>query len=99
MRDLSRLRETEAGGYNQSHDYPARNTLATVSFMLSARNQFKGKVKSVKLGGVMAEVVIQVGKLELVSVITRESAERMALAAGKEVTAVIKSTEILIATD
>jgi molybdopterin-binding protein len=67
--------------------------------MLSARNQFKGKVKSVKLGSVMAEVVIQVGKLELVSVITRESAERMGLAKGKDVTAIIKSTEVLMATD
>jgi molybdopterin-binding protein len=67
--------------------------------MLSARNQFKGKVKSVKLGNVMAEVTIDVGNLELVSVITRESAERMGLAAGKEVTAVIKSTEVMVATD
>lgn len=67
--------------------------------MLSARNQFPGKVKSVKLGNVMAEVVIRVGKLEFVSVITRESAERMGLAVGKEVTAVIKSTEILLAAE
>jgi len=67
--------------------------------MLSARNQFKGKVKSVKLGNVMAEIVIDVGPIELVSVITRESAERMGLVAGKEVTAVIKSTEVLVATD
>ena len=38
--------------------------------MLSARNQFKGTVKSVKLGDVMAEVVVAVGSLEIVSAIT-----------------------------
>ncbi len=64
--------------------------------MLSARNQFKGTVKSVKLGSVMAEIVVTVGNLEIVSAITRGSAEHMALKAGDTVTAVIKSTEVLI---
>ena len=64
--------------------------------MLSARNQFKGTVKSVKLGNVMAEVVVAVGSLEIVSAITRGSAEHLGLKAGDEVTAVIKSTEVLI---
>jgi molybdopterin-binding protein len=64
--------------------------------MLSARNQFKGTVKSVKLGEVMAEVVISVGDLEIVSAITRGSAESLGLKAGDEVKAVIKSTEVLI---
>jgi len=66
--------------------------------MLSARNQFAGKVKSVKLGNVMAEIVVDVGSIELVSVITRDSAERMKLKPGKKVTAVIKSTEVMVAT-
>ena len=64
--------------------------------MLSARNQFKGTVKSVKLGNVMAEVVVTVGNLEFVSAITRTSAEQMNLKAGDAVKAVIKSTEVLI---
>ncbi len=64
--------------------------------MLSARNQFKGKIKSVKLGNVMAEVVISAGGLEIVSAITRASAEQMKLKKGNSVTAVIKSTEVLI---
>jgi molybdopterin-binding protein len=64
--------------------------------MLSARNQFKGTVKSVKLGSVMAEVVVTVGDLEIVSAITRGSAEYLGLKAGDTVTAVIKSTEVLI---
>jgi molybdopterin-binding protein len=65
--------------------------------MLSARNQFKGTVKSVKLGEVMAEVVVAVGDIEVVSVITRTSAEEMGLRPGDEVTAVIKSTEVILA--
>jgi len=64
--------------------------------MLSARNQFKGTIKSVKLGNVMAEVIITVGDIEFVSAITRTSAERLNLRAGDAVSAVIKSTEILI---
>ena len=64
--------------------------------MLSARNQFKGTVKSVKLGGIMAEVIVTVGNLEIVSAITKTSAEQMALKAGEEVTAIVKSTEVLI---
>ena len=64
--------------------------------MLSARNQFKGIVKSVKLGGIMAEVTVTVGNLEIVSAITRTSAEQMALQVGQEVMAIIKSTEVLI---
>jgi len=64
--------------------------------MLSARNQFKGKIKSVNLGNVVAEVIVAVGKLEIVSVISRASAEHLELKVGDEVTAVIKSTEVLI---
>jgi molybdopterin-binding protein len=64
--------------------------------MLSARNQFQGVVKSVKFGNVMAEVVVTVGSLEIVSVITRASAEALGLKAGEAVKAVIKSTEVLI---
>jgi molybdopterin-binding protein len=64
--------------------------------MLSARNQFKGTVKAVKLGNVAAEVVVTVGKLEFVSMITRGSADSLALKPGDAVTVVIKSTEVLI---
>jgi molybdopterin-binding protein len=64
--------------------------------MLSARNQFQGTVKSVKLGGIMAEIVVMVGDLEIVSAITRTSVEQMGIKPGDQVTAVIKSTEVLI---
>jgi molybdopterin-binding protein len=66
---------------------------------LSARNQLKGKVKSVKLGNIMAEVVIEAGNQEIVSAITRSSAEALALAAGDDVVAIIKATEVILAKD
>ena len=64
--------------------------------MLSARNQFQGVVKAVRLGEVMAEVVVTVGDLEVVSAITRTSAEALGLKTGDQVRAIIKSTEVLI---
>jgi molybdopterin-binding protein len=64
--------------------------------MLSARNQFKGTIKTVQLGNVAAEVVVTVGNIEVVSMITRTSAERLSLKPGDAVTVVIKSTEVLI---
>ncbi len=67
--------------------------------MLSARNQFQGQVKEVKLGVVSAEVVIEAGGLEVVASITRDSAERMKLTAGDRVTAVIKATDVMINKD
>jgi molybdopterin-binding protein len=63
---------------------------------LSARNQFKGTVKSVKLGNVMAEVIVDIGGKEIVSAITRASAEHLNLQPGDAVTTLIKSTEVLI---
>lgn len=66
---------------------------------LSARNQLRGTVKSVKLGTVMAEVVVQVGENEIVSAITRGSAEWLGLSEGTAVTVVIKATEVLLSTD
>lgn len=64
--------------------------------MLDARNQLVATVKSVKLGNVMAEVVMTVGEFELVSAITRGSAEQLNLKVGDSVKAVIKATEVLI---
>ncbi len=64
--------------------------------MLSARNQFPGTVQSVKLGDVAAEVVVAVGNLEVVSLITRGSADSLGLKTGDAVRVVIKSTEVLI---
>jgi molybdopterin-binding protein len=63
---------------------------------LSARNQLRGQIKDVKLGDVMAHVVVQVGENEIDSVITRRSAEDLNLQPGDSVTVVVKSTEVMI---
>ena len=55
-------------------------------------------MRSVELGTVMAEVVVDVGGQEIVAAIARGSVEHLALAAGAEVTVIIKATEVMIAT-
>lgn len=65
---------------------------------ISARNQLKGTVRAVKLGTIMAEVIVDVGGQEIVAAITRGSAEGLGLQEGSEVTVIIKATEVMIAT-
>ncbi len=69
---------------------------AEVEMEISARNQLRGRVTAVSLGGVMAEVRVQIGNQELVSVITRASVERLGIRVGDDVVAVIKSTEVML---
>ncbi len=67
---------------------------------ISARNMLKGKVKRIVKGPVSTEVSVQLpGGDILVSVITSTSAENLDLKEGKEVYVVIKSTNVMIATD
>ena len=63
---------------------------------ISARNQLKGEVTEVTFGNVMAHVTIRVGQNLIDSVITRKSAEELKLKAGDTVTAIIKSTEVMV---
>ncbi|MEE0935995.1 MAG: TOBE domain-containing protein [Methanobrevibacter sp.] len=64
---------------------------------LSARNQLKGKITNVDLGAVMANIKIEVTEPNTITaVITKESAERLGLTEGDDVTAIIKSTEVII---
>ena len=58
-----------------------------------------GKVEKVKLGEVMAHVIVKVGKNIIESVITRTSAEELKLKKGDAVTVVIKSTEVMLQKD
>ena len=67
------------------------------AMQITARNKLEGTVTSIKLGGVMAEVVVRVGDNEIVSVVTRTSAEELELTEGDRVTAIIKSTEVMLA--
>jgi molybdopterin-binding protein len=67
--------------------------------MLSARNQLPAVIKSVKLGNVMAEVIMDVNGSEIVSSMTRGSAEALKLQAGDRVKAIIKATEVIVEKD
>ena len=67
---------------------------------ISARNVLKGKVVKVTGGAINAEIVIELaGKDQIISMITKESAEKLGLAKGKEVYAVIKASNVMVAID
>jgi molybdopterin-binding protein len=67
---------------------------------ISARNVLKGTVKSIIHGAVNSEITVKLaGGVEMVSIITKASAERLGLAEGKEVYAVVKASNVMIAID
>ena len=67
---------------------------------ISARNMLKGKVKQVKPGVVNSEVIVELpGGAQIVSVITKESADRLGLVVGKDVYAIIKASNVMIGVD
>jgi molybdopterin-binding protein len=66
---------------------------------LSARNQLPGIVQEVRLGTIMAHVVVKVGDSIIESVITRTSAEELNLKKGDSVRVIVKSTEVMIQKD
>jgi molybdopterin-binding protein len=63
---------------------------------LSARNQLPGTIEEIRLGDIMAHVVVRVGENIIESVITRTSAEDLDLKKGDAVRVVVKSTEVMI---
>jgi molybdopterin-binding protein len=66
---------------------------------ISARNQLQGKVADIKLGDIMAHVVVKIGKNQIESVVTRRSVKELGLKKGDTVTVVIKSTEVMLQKD
>ena len=65
---------------------------------LSARNQLTGTVKSVNEGAAIANVELDVGGERLVASITVEAARELGLAEGTSVTAIIKASDVILAT-
>ena len=64
---------------------------------LSARNRFEGVVTRVEIDGLLAQVELEVARPgRLVAVITRDSAERLELAAGVSAAAVVKATSVMV---
>jgi molybdopterin-binding protein len=67
---------------------------------VSARNVIKGKVKKVTTGVVNDEVIVELpGGTEIVSIITKTSAERLGLKSGQDVYAIIKASNVMIGVD
>ncbi len=66
---------------------------------LSARNKLEGTVTSITKGEAIANIVIDVAGQRLVSSITVEAADELGLAEGATVTAVIKASDVMIATE
>jgi molybdopterin-binding protein len=66
---------------------------------ISARNQIKGTVKSVKEGAVNTQVMVDIGGHVITSMITSDSVKELGIAQGKEVYVVIKASEVMLAVD
>lgn len=67
---------------------------------VSARNALKGTVKKVVVGSVNTEVTLEIAPgVEVTSIITKSSADKLQLTEGKEAYAVIKSSDVMLAVD
>jgi molybdopterin-binding protein len=67
---------------------------------LSARNILKGKIIQIKPGVVNTEVILELpGGGQIVSIITKESAENLGLTVGKPAYAVVKASSVMIGVD
>jgi molybdopterin-binding protein len=66
---------------------------------LSARNQLSGTVQSINQGAAIANVVVDVGGQRLVASITVEAVQELGLSEGSQVTAIIKASDVIVATD
>lgn len=67
---------------------------------LSARNQLAGTVADIEQGAVMTIVKVRLdGGQEVIASVTKESVQDLGLEVGAQVTAVIKSTEVMLGVD
>ena len=81
-------------------DIPANVSGARIAAMkISARNQLRGTVEEIVRGVITARVSVRVGQNLIESVITLQSVDEMGIKQGDTVTALIKSTEVLLMTD
>jgi len=66
---------------------------------ISARNQIRGTVRGIRRGEAIANVELDVGGNRIVASITTEAVDELAISEGREVTAVIKASHVMLATD
>jgi molybdopterin-binding protein len=77
----------------------AKTQQGEATVKLSARNQLKGTVSEIRRGEAIANVVLDVAGQRIVASITVEAVEELGLAEGSSVTAIVKASDVLIATD
>ena len=100
---LTDLGKSLLGEYKQAEIYLDKvlsdpRCLEVKGLKLSARNQFKGKVVAVEKGVITGKVKVEVKMpVTVTAVITKEAIEELDIKVGDEVTAIVKSTEIMIA--
>jgi molybdopterin-binding protein len=63
---------------------------------LSGRNQLVGRIESVQISGLMAEVIVSIGEQQITAIITARSAREMNLKPGQTAAALVKATEVMI---
>jgi molybdopterin-binding protein len=64
---------------------------------LSARNRFRGRIREVRIEGLLAQVELDItGPARVVAVITREAAEQLGLEPGQDATALVKATSVMV---
>jgi molybdopterin-binding protein len=64
---------------------------------LSARNQLKARIREIKSNDISAEVILDVGGQVMVASITADSAKRLGLKVGDDVTAIVKASSVMLA--
>ena len=64
---------------------------------LSARNQLKSRIKEIRVNDISAEVILDVGGQVMVASITADSAKRLGLKVGDDVTAIVKASSVMLA--
>ena len=100
---LTDLGKSLLGEYKQVEIYLDKvlsdpRCLEVKSLKLSARNQFKGKVLAVEKGVITAKIKVEIKMpVTVTAVITKEAVDELEIKVGDEVTAIVKSTEIMIA--
>lgn len=67
--------------------------------MISGRNQLAGEIIALEYGDILAEISVRVGDNVITSIITKRSAENLNLKIGDHVSALIKSTDVMILKD
>jgi molybdopterin-binding protein len=102
LRELVRSLSQEISAPNPP-SFPSpqpRRKMEIQAMRVSARNVFPAIVKQVRLGSVNAEILLEIApNVEAVSVITRASAEALQLKAERQVYAMIKSSDVMVAVD